>query len=168
MVTIKARDFVLRLMTLKDAQGYLECHKDKEAQRNFMSVPKNLEEAKTEIKESLDAKNLLWAIEVGKEFAGFVHLRLSKDLTEKNSAVIGIGIHPAFRRRGLGTKATVLVTNYGFKKLGLRRICGYVRTFNKPSINLMKKSGFKLEGILRKSKFKDGKYLDNMVWAKVK
>lgn len=42
------------------------------------------------------------------------------------------------------------------------------RTFNKASARVLEKSGYKLEGILRKNKFKDGKYLDDMLWAKTK
>ena len=167
MTIIKTKEFILRPITIKDAQGYLECHKDKEAQRNFMSIPKNLEEAKKEILHDSN-KNIKFAIEVDGKFAGFINLELNDNPKYKHSAIIGYGIHPDFRGRGLATKATKEITNYGFKKLKLIRISGTCRTFNKASARVLEKAGYKLEGILRKNKFKDGKYLDDMVWAKVK
>ncbi len=164
---LKTKEFTLRSMSLADAQGYLECRQDKEAQRNFMSIPKNLKEASEEIKNSLK-KGLLWAIEVDGSYAGFVHLETNTNPKYKHSAIIGFGIHPNFRGRGLATKAVKIVIDYGFNKLKLIRISGMCRTFNKASARVMEKAGFKLEGILRKNKFKDGKYLDDMVWAKVR
>lgn len=167
MTIIKTKEFILKPITLKDAQGYLECHRDKEAKRNFISCPKNIKEAKDEIKSSLKGE-FLWAIEVNKKFAGFIHLGLNKNPIYKHSALVGYGVHPNFRGKGLATKSLKLVTDYGFKKLKLIRISGMCRTFNKASARVLEKAGFKLEGILRKNKFKDGKYLDDMIWAKVR
>jgi RimJ/RimL family protein N-acetyltransferase len=169
MVIIKKKEFVLRPITLnkKDIQGYLECHQDENAKKNFMSVPKNLKEAKVEMEKSIKT-SLFLVIEVDKKFAGFVHLELNDKVRYKHSAIIGYVIHRDFRGRGLATKATKTVTDYGFKKLKLIRISGMCRTFNKASARVLEKSGYKLEGILRKNKFKDGKYLDDMLWAKTK
>lgn len=167
MVTIKTKDLILRPITMKDGQGYLECHRDKETQRNFMSIPRNLIEAEEEIKESIK-KGITFAMEVLGKFAGFIHLELNNNPKYKHSAIIGYAVHPDFRGRGLATKATKLVTNYGFNKLKLKRISGMCRTFNKASARVLEKAGYKLEGVLRKNKYKDGKYLDDMLWARVR
>lgn len=167
-VTIRTKDFVLRPRTLKDAQFYLDCHKDKDSKKNFMSVPKNLEEAKKEIKEGMRKKSLRFIIEVKGKPAGFITLELNDNPRYKHSAIIGYAIHRDFRGKGLATKATKFLSDYGFKKLKLIRITGWCRTFNKASARVLEKAGFKLEGILRKNKFKEGKYLDDMMWAKVK
>jgi len=68
----------------------------------------------------------------------------------------------------LATEAVKKVTSYGFKKLKLKRIYGYCRTFNKSSARVLEKAGYKLEGILRKNKYLRGKYVDDMVWGKVR
>jgi len=164
MVVIKTKEFILRPIRLSDAQGYLECHQDNDARKNFSSVPKTLAEAKKDLKKY---KNV-FAVEVNKEFAGFISLRLNKNPTYKHSAVIGYGIHKKFRRKGLATKVVKKITEYGFKKLKLKRISGYTRAFNKASQKVLKKSGYKLEGLLRKNKYIHGKYLDDMIWAKVR
>jgi RimJ/RimL family protein N-acetyltransferase len=165
--TIRTKDFILRPMTLVDARDYLELHQDNEAKKNFMSVPKNLAEAKKEIANDLkDSK--FFAIELDNKCIGFVHLRLNKNPRYRHSAIIGYGLNLAYRGRGIVTKAVKLVTDYGFKRLRLVRISGWCRTFNKASARVLEKCGYKLEGILRKNKCKNGKYLDDMVWAIVK
>jgi RimJ/RimL family protein N-acetyltransferase len=170
---IKSKDFILRHIEMKDAKLYFESQLDKDAIKGFMKTPKTLNEAKKEIKHKLLAiKNKTgetFAIVVDGEYAGYVELHeLTKNPYHKHKAIIGYCMHPKYRGRGITTKAVKLVTAYSFKKYNLKRISGWCRTFNKASARVLEKSGYKLEGIMRKNKFRDGKYLDDMIWAKVK
>lgn len=169
MPIIKVKEFILRPITFsaKDVQGYLACHTDAEAKKNFMSIPKTPAEAKKEMKSGMK-QALSLVIDMDGQFAGFVHLKMNDSPKYKHAAIISYAIRKEFRGKGLATKATKLLTDYGFKKLKLVRISGMCRTFNKASARVLKKAGYKLEGILRKNKVKDGKYLNDMVWAKVK
>lgn len=164
---IKTKGIILRPITLKDARGYLECHQDKDAKRNFMSIPGDANVAKKEIREGLK-NSFMWAIETNGKFAGFIYLKLNKGDEYKHTGFVGFGVHPGFRRKSLATQSLKLITDYGFKKLKLKRIEGRCRTFNKASARVLEKAGYNLEGILRKHKFRNGKYLDDMVWAKLK
>lgn len=173
MSIIKVKDFVLRPLRMGDAKLYLKSQSDKEAKKGFMTTPKNLAEAKKEIRERLVATKKGTAetivIEVKGEYAGFVDIHgLTNTERYKHSAIIGYCTHPKFRGKGITTKAVKLVTDYAFKKYHLKRISGWCRTFNKASARVLEKAGYKLEGIMRKNKFKDGKYLDDMIWAKVR
>jgi [ribosomal protein S5]-alanine N-acetyltransferase len=173
MTIIKTKDFILRPIRMDDAKMYLESQLDKEAKIGFMSTPNTLAEARKEIRERLSnmkkKKSETIAIEVNGEYAGFVDIHeLTKKERYKHTAVIGYCTHPKYRGRGITTKAVKLVTDYAFKKYHLKRISGWCRTFNKASARVLEKAGYKLEGIMRKNKFKDGKYLDDMVWAKVR
>ena len=173
MTEIKSKDFVLRTIKLSDTKGYWECHQDKDARKGFMSVPETLAEARKELAKicSLMKKNTpdeTFAIEVDNEFAGYVHLKSIPGVHHQHQANIAYCIHPKFRGRGITTKAVKLVTNYAFKKYKLKRIDGWCRTFNKASSRVLEKAGYKLEGILRKNKCKDGKYFDDMIWAKIR
>ncbi|HLC57744.1 MAG TPA: GNAT family protein [Candidatus Nanoarchaeia archaeon] len=167
-IIIKAKGILLRPIKLSDAQGYLECHQDKAAKRNFMFCPRSLKASREDIKEGLTGHNIFLAIEVNKDFAGFIHLELNNNPKYKHSAIIGYGTHPKFRNMGIATKAVKALTAYAFKTLGLIRISARCRTFNKASIKVLEKCSFQLEGVLRKNSFKDGKYLDDMLWAKVR
>ncbi|GAG41967.1 unnamed protein product, partial [marine sediment metagenome] len=59
-------------------------------------------------------------------------------------------------------------TKFGFEKIKLRRIYACVFPFNKASMKVLKKNGYKLEGVLRKEIKKGNKLLDNYLFAKVK
>jgi RimJ/RimL family protein N-acetyltransferase len=168
MTVIKTKDFVLRPVRMGDAPAYLELHQNPEARKGFMSIPKNLKEAREELKKDSGKNNLMWAIEINGRFAGFIHLELNNNPKYKHSAIVGYCVHPSFRGMGLATRSLKLITSYAFNKLGLIRVSGMCRTFNKASARVLEKAGYKLEGILRKNKFKEGKYLDDMLWARVR
>jgi RimJ/RimL family protein N-acetyltransferase len=64
------------------------------------------------------------------------------------------------------TEAVKLVTKFGFDELKLRRIYALVFSFNKSSMRVLEKSGYKFEGILRKNAKKEDKFLDQYLFAK--
>jgi [ribosomal protein S5]-alanine N-acetyltransferase len=172
---IKTKDFILRHIKLSDLEGYFECQQDEKTKKGFMSVPKNISEARKELKEKIaDYKKTnpfgeCLAIEVDGEFAGYVEIsHLTNNPYHKHKAEIGYCLHPKFRGKGITARAVRIVSEYAFKKYKLKRISGWCRTFNKASARVLEKAGFRLEGIFRKNKFKDGKYLDDMIWARVK
>jgi len=165
---LKKNDLTLRPLTLKDVKNYLECHMDKDAKKNFSSFPKSLQEAKKELKQNPKMPRKAFAIIHKKQFCGFIDLELNNNPIYKHSAIIGYGIHKDFRNKGLATKAVKLITKYGFEKLKLKRIYGMCRSFNKASARVLQKAGYKHEGTLRKNKFLNGKYLDDLIWAKLR
>ena len=136
-------------------------------------TPKTLAEANKEIRTYLLSARRktgeVFAIEVNGEYAGNVSIHgLTKEGHYRHAAKIGYCTHPRYRGKGITSKAVKIVTDYAFKKYHLKRISGWCRTFNKASARVLEKAGYKLEGIMRKNKFKDGKYLDDMIWAKVR
>lgn len=171
---IKTKEFTLRPIRISDSKAYFESMQDKQSKLGFMSTPKTLAEAKKEITHRLKEmkkkpiSGIYLAIEVDSQYAGDVSLKCLNQKFLLHYGNVSYCIHPKFRGRGLASKALKLLSNYGFKHLKLRRIEGTCRTFNKASVRTLKKSGFKLEGILKKNKWKDGKYLDDMIWAKVR
>jgi len=167
MTIIRTKDFILRPHELNDAKNIYEYQLDAETQKNCMSTPKSIAEAKKEIREKLQTKKerASFVIVVNQEVVGEIGLH---HVIPKHSAMISYWIAAKCRGKGIITKAVKLITDYGFKKFKLVRIQGNVRTFNKSSARVLEKAGYKLEGILKKGSFKNGKYMDNMIWAKVK
>lgn len=171
---IKSKGFALRPIRRSDAKAYLECHKDKAARRGFITTPKNLNEAKKEVREKISASKKkkplgeTFAIEINGEFAGYVELNRLNIKHHEHQGNIGYCLHKKYRQRGITTKAVKLITAYAFKKYKLKRIDAWCRTFNKASAALLRKAGYKHEGTLRKNKYINGKYLDDMIFAKVK
>lgn len=170
----KNQKIELRHMRIEDAKGYFNCQQDKESKKGFMSVPKTIEQAKDEVRQKIEQygkkkpSNECFAIIINGEFAGYVEINELYQRWKEHKGNIGYCVDKKFRGRGIATKAVKIITNYAFKKYKLKRMTGWCRTFNKASARVLEKAGYKLEGILRKNKFKDGKYLDDMIWARIR
>jgi RimJ/RimL family protein N-acetyltransferase len=73
-----------------------------------------------------------------------------------------------YRGKGLSIEATLETVNFGFYKLGLNRIFLRVLEENEVAIRLYKKTGFKIEGILRNSSFKNNQFKNELLMAILK
>ncbi|MCJ7581360.1 MAG: GNAT family N-acetyltransferase, partial [Candidatus Aminicenantes bacterium] len=65
------------------------------------------------------------------------------------------------------TKAVALFTEFAFDKFNLNRIYAEPYVTNPASACVLEKAGFVLEGTLRSNVYKDGKVLDQFLYAKV-
>lgn len=174
MPVIKTSDFTLRHVKLSDAKVFFECEQDKQAKKNFMTTLKSIKESEEDIKQEISQykkskpTSEKFAIEINGETAGWIAINQLNAPFFEHKAKIDFCLHPKYRGKGIMTKVIKKVIEYAFKKYKLKRIESWTRTFNKSTIELNKKVGFKLEGILKKNKCKQGKYLDDMVWAIVR
>lgn len=107
-----------------------------------------------------------FVIDINGEVAGSVGL---SDINRKNRrAELGYWLARKYWNKGIMTKATSFATRFGFKKLKLARIYAFVFIPNKASQKVLEKNGFRLEGRLKKVIIKNGKFYDNLLYAKVK
>ena len=97
------------------------------------------------------------------------------------AGVIGLTyIHPVYktaefaicvdkncRNNGYGSDALRTIIKYGFEQLNLNRIWCEVYSNNK-AVDVYRHIGFKDEGILRQTVFKNGEYLDSYVLGMLK
>lgn len=86
-----------------------------------------------------------------------------KDIDWKNGSASGLGMRIAkkeIRTRGLATDAWMTLMKYAFDELRLNRINGSALVFNKASLKVCEKVGFKVEGTQREAVYKDGKFID--------
>ena len=172
MVMIKSKDFILRPFRKKDAVSFAKSTNNKVIARNTWHNPypytsKDAKEwIKKILKESRKKKptKIEFAIEINNEAVGRIGLNKIKG----HKAEIGYWLGGKYWGKGVMTKAIKLVTKFGFEKLKLRKISAYVYHFNKSSMRVLEKNGYKLEGILRKEVKKDNKLIDTYLFAKVK
>ena len=96
------------------------------------------------------------------EFIGVIGLRRInwKDRVATTGTLIG---RKEFWNKGYGTEAKMLLLDYGFNTLNLRKICSVVYGFNKRALQYSFKCGYKVEGKRRKQVFKRGKYWDEII-----
>ncbi len=95
-------------------------------------------------------------------------ISLEKINKQNKSGVLGYWLGKDYWGRGIMTEAVNLVINHAFKNLKLERIQASVMHPNIASMNILLKSGFKLEGILRKKVFKDKKWMDIFLFGLLK
>jgi diamine N-acetyltransferase len=67
--------------------------------------------------------------------------------------------------KGYGTEATRLMVRYAFDTLNLNRVWLHVYEDNEHALHVYPKVGFRIEGRLRQSFFRDGRYWDTLVMA---
>ncbi|QQR88172.1 MAG: GNAT family N-acetyltransferase [Flavobacteriales bacterium] len=78
---------------------------------------------------------------------------------------IGYWLLPEHWGKGIASWAMPLVIDHAFSTLGLHRIEAQVETENHASRKLLERFGFKHEGTLRESEWKDGKAISLDVFA---
>ncbi|PIN93587.1 hypothetical protein COU61_00780 [Candidatus Pacearchaeota archaeon CG10_big_fil_rev_8_21_14_0_10_35_13] len=175
MKVFKTKKFILRPAKLSDAENIYKYQQDEGTQKNFMSTPKNVEEVKKELRNDFrdrkKPKNKRdgeeWTIEIDGEASGQISIYFH-DKRNRSKAKLSAWIARKHRNKGIMTKILKIFTGYTFKKYNLVRLEGYVREYNKPSARMMEKAGYKLEGIIRKNQKKEGRYVNDLLYAKVK
>ena len=115
----------------------------------------------------LDKKKQKPKINFAIDIDGNVIGGIGLDKMEGHKAEIGYWLGEKYWRKGIMTEAVKLVAEFGFKKLGLKRICAFVFLPNKISARVLKGAGYKYEGRQRKNVMKNGKFFDDLVFAKV-
>ena len=78
-------------------------------------------------------------------------------------AHLGISVLPAFRGRGLGTDITRVLCRYGFEIRGLQRLQVDTLADNEAMLRAAARAGFTREGLLRRSGWVNGAYVDLVV-----
>lgn len=176
MVMLKGNNFILRHDRRSDLPSYYKNLNDRTIARMMMPQPYpcSMEYARNEIEG--DIKNYrskkptseAFIIDIGGKAIGKIGIYELDYGYNKHKAKLSYWLGKKYRNRGIMTQAIRLVTKYAFKKYKLKRIWLWTRTFNKASRRMIEKAGFKLEGILRKNKWKNGKYLDDCIYSKVR
>jgi RimJ/RimL family protein N-acetyltransferase len=109
----------------------------------------------------------IFAIEVNGVAAGGIGVHPQQDIHCK-TAELGYWLAEPFWGQGIVTHAVKEMVGYAFENFDIVRL--YARPFsnNKASQRVLEKAGFDLEAIHRKSIFKNGEVLDELVFAIVR
>ncbi len=130
--------------------------------------PYTIEEAHRWIKFTADAGPLTaLAIAVADEVVGGIGLTAHKGI-KRYTAEIGYWLGEAHWGRGIASQAVAAMSQYAFAELGFRRLQALVYAYNPASMRILEKNGYVREGILQQAACKDGKMVDEHLFAKVK
>ena len=105
-----------------------------------------------------------FAVAVEGAAVGGIGFMLHGDV-ERVSAEIGYWLGEPFWGRGIMTEALVAVTAYALRTHHLTRVYAVPFAWNPASFRVLEKAGYTLEGRMRKSAIKDGRVVDQMLYA---
>jgi ribosomal-protein-alanine N-acetyltransferase len=98
---------------------------------------------------------------------GGIGLELQPDIYA-HSAEISYWIAEPYWGRGFATRAVAALADHAFWRLQLSRLYARVFDGNDASKRVLEKCAFELEGRLRNSALKDGRYADQLLYAKLR
>ncbi|MBX5328685.1 MAG: GNAT family N-acetyltransferase [Candidatus Bathyarchaeota archaeon] len=89
-----------------------------------------------------------------------------RDGYEKHVGVIGIAIKKCFRDVGIGTEMMKTLIEQA-EKMELKVLTLSAFAINKRAIHVYEKVGFAKTGVIPKKRFKDGKYVDEIIMTRL-
>ena len=106
----------------------------------------------------------VFAIEVDGIACGSIGIFPQTDIHRKN-AEMGYWLAEEYWGRGIITEAIRQTIEYGFKNFDINRIFARPFSTNLASQRVLEKAGMKLEARLEKTLFKNGQFLDELIYS---
>lgn len=172
MPIIRTKKFILRPFKKGDEASLVKNINNKKIAKYTLRIPypytlkdatfwilQNRKLWRKKVKSSLN-----FAIDISGEVVGGIGL----NKIEGHEAELGYWLGEKYWGKGVMTAAVKALTEYVFKTLPLRRIYAEVFPFNKASAKVLQKAGYKYEGRLRKHVLKNGKFIDALLFARVR
>lgn len=159
---------LLRPLVPADAESLARHANDHEVWRNLRDAfphPYAVDDARRYVAIAAGrAPQTSFGIVVDGEAAGSVSVKLGTDI-ERASAEVGYWLGRAFWGRGVMTDAVRAATRFAFDALGIHRVFAVPFEFNAASSRVLEKSGYVLEGRLRRAAIKGGVVVDQRLYA---
>lgn len=166
----KLQSCELRSWRILDAPSLTRYANNRKIWRNLRDAfpsPYSIEDAQAFIKAATtQVPETMFAICVNDKAVGSIGFRLHTDV-ERVSAEIGYWLGEPFWNKGITTEALSFLTKYAIEKYKLTRVFAVPYEWNDASFKVLEKSGYRLEGRMRKSVIKDGKIIDQLLYAYV-
>lgn len=106
-------------------------------------------------------------IEYDGEPVGVIGLLSIDSVSKKAEYYITIG-NTAYQRKGIASKATMLILEYAFEDLNLNKVYLTVDADNERACKLYERVGMSCEGVFREDLFRRGKLIDRKRFAILK
>lgn len=106
--------------------------------------------------------DVVLAIEVDRVLIGIMGIH-NIDWVNKTATTGALIGEKEYWGKGFGTDAKMILLDYAFNTLGLRKICSSVYDFNKRSLRYSLHCGYKIEGTKKKQRLVKGKYRDEII-----
>lgn len=114
-----------------------------------------------------DSSEYIFTIRKQNAFVGLIGFKDTDNLNKRTE--IGYWLSEKYQKQGIVTRSVEKLCDFAFNKLDINRVQIKCAVGNKPSANIPKKLGFKLEGIERDGELLTGNiFTDLEVYSKLK
>lgn len=166
---IETDRLLLRRFTLDDVADIIELVSHPSVAR----VGNRIKASAAEVGKYIQNQNSLQPFELNQCFDLGIELKKENKIIgfvgtirkDPKQAEIGWALHIDYRGCGYATEAVRAMISNGFEKLDLHRIFADAPGANDASLKVMERLGMRREGYLRESEFRDGEWLDIVVYA---
>ena len=168
--TLQTERLLLRQLTMDDLEFVYQHFRDPKVSQYLMDEPPpaNHDEARAIINFFLEpeakAQNR-WAIVRKADGRVIGTIGYHRWMRAYFRAEVGYDLSPDCWGQGYMTEAFREVIRHGFERLALHRIDALVYTGNDASIQLLKRMGFKQEGLLRDYFYLNGQFYDHYLFG---
>ena len=161
-----------RMLTEKDFDLFYELYSNKDVMRYaYRDNLKSLEEAKNAFKEILamqldnNGTQYIASMQNNRIDIGIVDYEVI--VRNNNSGVFEIGyfIKPNYWGYGYGTEMGKAIIEFLFTNFNIHKIVAGCNANNRSSEDIMKKIGMEYEGILKKTRYKNGQWDDEIEYG---
>ncbi|MBE7169689.1 MAG: GNAT family N-acetyltransferase [Williamsia sp.] len=160
---INCGDFLLRPFRMSDQQSmarYANNHHIWRNVRDRFPHPYTLEDAVAFLQPRVDTEPVTdFCIDYRGECIGAMGILLQQDVHRK-SAEFGYWLAEPFWGRGIATTAAQNLIPHIWKRFDLVRLYACIFAYNKASMRVLEKAGFRFECIFEKAVFKDNQLVD--------
>ena len=167
-MVLKLKNCEIRTLTEADASSLSRHANNRKIWINLRDAfphPYSLADARSFIENCLARKpETLFCIAGDGRAIGSIGFSIHTDV-ERFSAEIGYWLAEPFWGRGIMTNALKAVTKYALFTHDLQRIYALPYQWNPASMRVLEKAGYKLEGRMRHSAFKDNQLIDQFLYA---
>lgn len=170
-MNIQLKDCLIRYWEKEDAPAIAKYANNRKIWmnlRDYFPHPYHISHAKAFLDNVAGQQPItFFAIANDQKAIGSIGLMMGEDV-HRYTAELGYWLAEPFWGRGIMTEVVSKFTEVAFEKFRLNRIFAEPYKNNKASVRVLEKSGFVFEGILRANVCKDGKILDQYLYAKIR
>jgi putative acetyltransferase len=166
-------DFIIRPVRVEDALGINELRRMPGVFENILGIPSESLQRNEDFLRNMDTNSHQFVAITddgagGEKIIGAAGLMVNANPRQRHSAGLGMMVHRDYQGRGVGKKLLETLIDLADNWLMLVRVELGVYTDNERAINLYKKYDFKQEGVKRKSTVRNGKYVDELIMARLR
>ena len=173
-IRILAGRLLLRSVKLDDAEAMFNYRSDAIVNQYQGWIPKTISDVsdfiKNRVSPTVDITGTWYQLAITtedhKELIGDIGIHFFD--VDKFQAEIGYTLDKNHQGKGYATEALTAVINYLFYELNKRRIVASVDPRNTKSIALVERLGFRKEAHFRESRFINGEWVDELIFAILK